>query len=146
MCSTAHMPKRFKVFATVVAALGWLTLAAQEKKTQEALAGTWEGKFKGTVFCVLKLEAGSKISGTLSPGKIALNDEGEITEAEPSPQDFPILNPRVEGSKLRFEWKEGPDDPEPVQFEMKLTGDGESELAILNAGDHPIKPIGLKRK
>lgn len=132
-------------------ALVALTLAAQQGKAQKAFAGAWEGKFKDTVFCLLKLEAGTKISGTMSPGKIAVNDEGDITEAEPSDpppsgQDLPILDPKLEGNKLSFEWKEGPDDPEPAKFEMTLTSEGEADLRIVVAGDHPIKPIRLKRK
>ena len=85
----------------------------------------------------------------MSPGRFTVNDEGEITEAEPSTpepsgKDLPILNPKVRDNTLSFDWKE--DDEEATQFEMKITGEGEAELRLLNTEGHLIKPIRLKRK
>jgi hypothetical protein len=142
--------RKFVLSLSLFGAFLWLPLAAQEGKTQKAFSGTWEGKFKGTVFCVLKLEAGSPISGMLSPGRISVNDDGDITEAEPSNpeppgKDFPILNPKVEDGKLSFEWKEGEADNETMKFEMKLTGESEAELRFVGI-DNPVKPIHLKKK
>jgi len=48
-----------------------------------------------------------------------------------------MLNPRVHGDTLSFEHKE---DGEVVKFEMKLVGDGQAELTILDA-PVPVKPI-----
>jgi hypothetical protein len=143
---TFNRPRLFFAFS-ILGALISLTLAAQEGKTQKAFAGTWEGKFKGTVFWVLKIDTGSKISGTMSPGKVSVNDEGDITDAQPSDsgEDFPILNPKIESNKLSFGWKEGESDDEPLQCEMTLIGDGEADLQV-DAGGHTIKPIRLKRK
>jgi hypothetical protein len=123
-------------------------LSAQDNQAQKAFAGTWEGKFKGAVFCVLKLEAGEKIAGTLSPGQITVNDDGDITDAqqsepEPSGKELPILNPRIEDGKLSFDWKDTDDDTS--KFELKITGEGEAELRLIGAGDH-IKPIVLRRR
>jgi hypothetical protein len=39
----------------------------------------WEGRFKDSVFCVLRIEVGDKITGTLSAGNIKMNDEGDDT-------------------------------------------------------------------
>jgi len=123
-------------------------LSAQENQAQKAFAGTWEGKFKGTVFCVLTLEAGEKISGTLSPGTITVNDDGDITDGqpsapEPSGKELPIMNPKIEDGKLSFDWKDSDDDTS--KFELKITGEGEAELRLVGAGDH-IKPIVLRRR
>jgi hypothetical protein len=123
-------------------------ISAQENQTQKAFAGTWEGKFKGAVFCVLKLEPGEKISGTLSPGTITVNDDGDITDAqpsepEPSGKELPILNPKIGDRKLSFDWKDTDDDTS--KFELKITGEGEAQLRLIEFGDH-IKPIILRRR
>jgi hypothetical protein len=125
-------------------AIFWLAplLTAQEGKPD--FAGTWQGSFKGTVFCVLQIEgAGDAISGTLRPGRITANDDGEITEAEPSPPDttYPLINPKVDGKTLAFEWKEG--DAELLKFEFVLNGASEGELRLVNE-DH-LKPIRMQR-
>lgn len=117
-------------------------LAAQDLKPD--FSGTWQGSSKGTVFCVLQIAAsGDAISGTLSPGRVTANDDGEITEAEPSPPDgkFPLLNPAAHGQTLAFQWKEG--DAELLNFEFKLTGPDEGELRLINE-DH-LKPIRMLR-
>jgi hypothetical protein len=143
------MPNRWKLALalSISAAFFCAMLPGQEKTAQQTFAGTWEGKFKGAVFCVLKLEAADKISGTLSPGKITVNDDGDITEAQPSDpsgKDLPILNPKIEGGNLSFDWKDSDDDA--LKFEMKITGEGEAELRLTGANDHPIKPILLRRR
>ena len=100
---------------------------------------------------MLKLEAGSKLSGTFSPGRVTVNDDGDIIDADPSEPDasgdgFPILNPKAVDAKLSFDWKEGEADDETLHFEMKLIGNGEAELRFAGAGAPTIKPIRLKRK
>lgn len=132
-----------------VLALALLAALSQQADAQKAFAGVWEAKFKDRVFCVLKVDMDDKITGTLSPGRITVNDEGDITDAEPSTpepsgKDLPILNPKVRDNTLSFVWKE--DDEEATQFEMKITGKGEAELRLLNTEGHALKPIRLKRK
>ena len=120
-------------------------LSAQDNSAQaNNFAGTWQGSFKGTVFCVLRLNADSGISGTLSPGKIATNEDGDLTEAEPSSPDatYPILNPKIDGKVLSFEWKEDSGD-EVLKLEMNLTGNNEAEMRFV--GEDRIKPIRLQR-
>jgi len=126
-----------------------LSTALCGQQTQKAFAGTREGKFKGAVFCLLKLEAGEKISGTLSPGRISVNEDGDITDAqpsdpEPSGKELPILNPKIEDGKLSFDWKDS--DDETSKFELKIMGEGEAELRFVGDSDHPIKPIVLRRR
>ena len=136
-------PYRFLLAVALLAAL------AQKANTGKEFAGVWEATFKDRVFCVLKLEVDDRITGTLSPGRITVNDEGDITNAEPSTpepsgDDLPILNPKVRDNTLSFDWKE--DDGEATQFEMEITGEGEAELRLLNTDGRVIKPIQLKRK
>jgi len=78
-----------------------------------------------------------------------VNEEGDITDAqpsdpEPSGKDRPILNPKIEGGKLSFDWKDS--DDETAKLELKITGEGEAELRFVEAGEHAIKPIVLRRK
>ena len=85
----------------------------------------------------------------MSPGTITVNDDGDITDAqpsdpEPSGKQLPILNPKIEDQKLSFDWKDSDDDRS--KFELKITGEGEAELRLIDAGDHPIKSIILRRR
>ena len=81
---------------------------SQQANANKAFAGVWEATFKDRVFCVLKVDMDDKITGTLSPGRITVNDEGDITDAEPSTaepsgHDLPILNPKVRDNTLSFD-------------------------------------------
>src|SRR5260370_35277564 len=73
-------------------------------------AGVWEAKFQDSVFCVLRIENGAKISGTVSVGSIRLNEDGELIAAEGSEKDYPILNPKLYDAKLTFDCKDESDD------------------------------------
>jgi hypothetical protein len=117
-------------------------LIAQDGK---AYAGVWEGRFKDSVFCVLRIEAGDKITGTLSAGNIKMNDEGDLVEAEGSEKDFPILNPKLYEDRLTFDWKDEGDDT-AVKFEMKLTGTGKAGLRVVFDEYRSFKPWLLTRK
>jgi hypothetical protein len=129
------------------------TAFAQDNTAPAPFAGTWHGSFKGTVFCVLKINTlyemngratATIISGTLSPGKISVNDDGDLTEAEPSAPDAaaPMLHARIDGKTLSFKWKETGED-EAVKLELRLTGDNQAEMR--SVGETRIKPIHLRR-
>ena len=91
----------------------------------EKFAGTWQASAKGTVFLVLKVKAGEKISGTLNAGHIELDDEGELKDATPVEDlEAPIFFARVEGDKLTFDFQDT--DNDVLTFELKLTGDRKS--------------------
>ena len=131
--------------ATPVLVLFALLPALARAQDLKAYAGVWEAKFKGDVFCVLKIEVNGKISGTLSAGSIDIGHEGELTNATPSDKSFPILNAKVERGALSFDWKDESDDP-AVEFEMKLTGLGKATLRMIYE-DHPnVKPWSITRK
>src|SRR6185295_8043097 len=67
-------------------AAAWLLIAAltafASPVAPEKFAGTWEAKAKGTVFLVLKISAGQKISGTMKAGKVHLDDAGDVLQFE----------------------------------------------------------------
>src|SRR5947207_2898004 len=105
-------------------AAAWLLvaglLAVASPAAPEKFAGTWEAKAKGTVFLVLKISAGNKISGTMKAGKVHMDEHGELIEvAPPETGESPIFFAEVEGEKLIFNFQD--EDEDVLQFELKLT-------------------------
>src|SRR3954447_16494425 len=85
-------------------------LAFASPAAPEKFAGTWEAKAKGTVFLVLKISAGQKISGTMKAGKVHLDDDGELLEvAPPEDTEAPIFFAQVDGDKLTFNYQDDAD-------------------------------------
>ena len=126
--------------AAVAALLAGLAAPAEKEK----FAGTWEATSKGTVYLVLKVKTGEKISGTLNAGKITMNDDGDLVEAGPvEDHEAPIFFAQVEGDKLTFGFQD--EDNTVMEFELKLTGDGAGELRIVDK-DHPkLKAFTVKK-
>jgi len=125
--------------------LACLPLAGQEAAAQKKFAGTWEAKFKDKVICTIRLKAGDPISGETDACNINIDANGDLQEPEPNErpdEPSPILNAKLHGDTLTFEEKDGDD---VLKFEMKLTGDGQAELRILDA-PVPVKPIHFARK
>jgi len=128
----------------VLPLLAALPLVAQDADAQKKFAGTWEAKFKDKVICTIKLKAGEKISGQMEACSISVDSNGDLQEQEsnePRDEPSPLLNPKIQGDILTFENK---DDDDVVKFEMKLTGEGQAELRILEAPVR-VKPIPFKR-
>jgi hypothetical protein len=125
--------------------LACLPLAGQDAEAQKKFAGTWEAKFKDKVICTIRLKASDPISGETDACNINVDANGDLQEPESTGQPdapSPILNPKLQGDTLTFEEKDGDD---VLKFEMKLTGDGQAELRILDA-PVPVKPIHFARK
>jgi len=110
----------------------------------EKFAGTWEAKAKGTIFLVLKISAGDKISGTMKTGPVKIDEKGELLDVGPPvDQENPIFFAQVEGEKLVFNCQD--DEEDVFQFELKLTGDDAGELRIVDK-DHPdLKGFTVRR-
>jgi hypothetical protein len=125
--------------------LACLPLVGQDAKAQKKFAGTWEAKFKDKVICIIRLKAGDQISGETDACSINTDANGDLQEPESTEQPdtpSPILNAKLRGDTLTFEEKDGDD---VLKFEMKLAGDGQAELRILDA-PVPVKPIHFARK
>jgi hypothetical protein len=91
------------------------------------------------------LKAGDQISGETAACNINVDANGDLQEPESTDQPdspSPILNAKLHGETLNFEEKDGDD---VLKFEMKLAGDGQAELRILDA-PVPVKPIHFARK
>ena len=115
----------------------------EDSAAQKHFAGTWQAKFNGSVFLTLRLEPGTRISGTVSTGRITVDDDGELTEAEASPEgkESDVMHARIDGERLTFETD---DDGELTKFEMRITSDGKAELRFVGQ-PVKIKPIRLNR-
>jgi len=106
-------------------------------------AGTWEAKFNGSTFCVLKIQAGdsAQISGSMTGVDINVDDEGNLRSVEARSDEFPILRPALESGNLRFEWSDDSGEA-PLKFELKVTGDREAQLTFLSVPEGmKIKPL-----
>jgi hypothetical protein len=114
------------------------TLLGQENP-EKKFTGTWEARFNGTVFCVLKIQFGEKLSGTMSAVDIGVDGEGNLSSAQAKDEEFPILRPSLENGSLIFEWTDDPNE-DALKFEMKLTGKQEAQVRFVTT------PEGVKIK
>ena len=136
-----HMPR----VLSLLPVLACLPLAAQDADVQKKFAGTWEAKYKDKVICTIRVKAGETISGETADCTINVDENGDLQEPDSTQhgdEGSPMLNPRVRGDTLAFENK---DNDEVIKFEMKLVGDGQAELTILDS-PVPLKPIHFARK
>ena len=140
---TPIMKNRRKILFLCSFALSCALLNAQDAAAQKPFRGTWEAKFHGNVFCTVVLKPGEKMSGTVSTGRITVNDEGDLIEAEPSPtgKESDIMRAAIDGDRLTFEID---DDGDLLKFEMTITGAGKAELRFVVAPSK-IKPLPLER-
>jgi hypothetical protein len=125
-------------------------------KAAKRFAGVWKATFEDKHYDVLELAAdGSKVSGTLSPGQVMLDEQnGEVNAVgdEPSPEaGQPIIEPEIDGDKLTFKWHEAEEGSETVQYIMELSGEDEAELRFLKPptmsdGQALPAPVKLKRE
>ena len=130
----------------VYVCLAVLPIAAADTDPQQRFAGTWEAKFKGTVFCTIKLKAGERISGATYACRIHVNANGDLVEPDPAEgadTPAPILDPVIDGDTLSFEMSDDGDGR--IKLTLTLTGDGVADLHFLNAPVE-IKPIRFQRK
>jgi hypothetical protein len=129
-----------------IAALFVFAAAAATAAQGERFAGTWQATFKNTVFLVLKVKTGEKVSGTLNAGGLTVNDDGDLQEVRPvgdGDHESPIFFAKIEGDKLAFDFQD--DDAEVMHFELTLKGEAAGELRLVDK-DHPnVKPFTVKK-
>ena len=125
--------------------LACLPLTAQDADVQKKFAGTWEAMFKDKVICTIRVRAGEAISGETADCSINVDENGDLKEPDSTDRPdkpSPMLNPKLQSDTLTFEEKDGDD---VLKFEMKVVGDGQAELRILDA-PVPVKPIHFARQ
>jgi len=135
---------RYPIALVSIAALA-SGLAAARASEGQRFAGTWEARYKGTLICTIKVEAGDKITGALYGCSINVNNDGDLLDSEiPIKPDeaSPIRNFSVREKTLSFEVNDGGD---AMKFALVITGEGQAELQFLEA-PVKIKPIRFERK
>ena len=82
-----------------------LQASPQASDTAEKFVGTWHWMFKGRSFSTMILvRSGSGFTGSVTPTQIALNDDGELSQADPSEDStpIPITKATLKGSALHI--------------------------------------------
>ena len=117
-----------------------------QDRPEKKFTGTWEARFNGDVFCVLKIQPGDKLTGSMSSVDIGVDKDGNLSSAQACDEEFPILKPSIENDSLMFEWTDDPTE-DPLKFEMKLTGKQEAQLRFVTAPEGvKIKPFTFTKR
>jgi beta-lactamase regulating signal transducer with metallopeptidase domain len=105
-----------------------LQTSSEPSNTAEKYAGTWHWMFDGRSFATMILvRNGSGFTGTVTGSRIALNDDGRLSRADPSEDSTPspITKAKLEGSALHVTVGDG---NEPVEFVVTLKDDTHAEI------------------
>lgn len=108
--------------------------------------GTWQATFAGHSFMTLTLSAaGDKLTGTMSPCRIALDANGKLTSAERGSEGggWHIIDARLDGSKLSVKAKEDA-SADVDEFEMSLTSPNTAEFKPVG-GPMAVEPWPMTR-
>lgn len=111
---------------------------------KQDFAGTWHWMFHGRSFSTMVLvRNGSEISGTVTPSKIALDDSGELSKADPADDNTPteITKTKLEGNALRVTIGDG---NQPFEFFVTLKDATHAEIHPIGAPSN-MKPIQAER-
>jgi len=112
--------------------------------TAQMFAGTWHWMFHGQSFATMSLvQNGSGITGTVTGSKIALDDNGELSRADPSDNSAPsqISKAKLEGNALHVTVTDG---NQPFEFIVTLKDATHAEIHPIGAPPN-MKPIQAER-
>jgi len=118
-----------------------LQARSEPSNTAEKFAGTWHWMFDGRSFATMILvRSGSGFTGSATPSRIALNDDGGLLRADPSEDSTPkpITKARLEGSALHITVMDG------FEFIVTLKDDTHAEIHPKGAPPN-MKPIPAER-
>jgi beta-lactamase regulating signal transducer with metallopeptidase domain len=121
-----------------------LQASSEPSKTAEKFAGTWHWMFHGRSFATMILiRDGSGFTGTVTGSRIALNDEGGLSQADPTEDSTPkpITKASLEGSALHVTVGEG---KEPFEFIVTLKDETHAEIHPKGAPRN-MKPIPAEK-
>jgi beta-lactamase regulating signal transducer with metallopeptidase domain len=130
--------------STVLARAVSLQEASASTNTAQTFVGTWHWMFHGQSFSTMILvQNGSWIAGTVTPSRIALNDDGELSQADPSEDSTPspISKTKLEGNALRITVGDG---DHPFEFLVTLKDATHAEIHPIGAPPN-MKPIQAER-
>jgi beta-lactamase regulating signal transducer with metallopeptidase domain len=118
-----------------------LQAGSEASKTAEKFAGTWHWLFDGRSFSTMILvRSGSGFSGSVTPSRITLSDDGVLLQADPSEDSTPapITKVTLEGSALHITVGDG--------FAFTVTLKDATHAEIHPAGAPPnMKPIPAEK-
>jgi len=117
-----------------------LQASSEPSNTAEEFAGTWHWMFDGTSFAMMILvRSGSGFTGSVTPSRIALNDDGGLLRADPAEDSAPkpIIKATLEGSALHI-------TVDGFQFTMTLKDDTDAEIHPVGAPPN-MKPIPAQK-
>ena len=106
--------------------------------------GTWHWMFHGQSFTTMILvQNGSGITGSVTGSKIALDDNGELSRADPSENSAPspITKTKLEGNALHVTVM---DENQPFEFIVTLKNATHAEIHPIGAPPN-MKPIEAER-
>jgi beta-lactamase regulating signal transducer with metallopeptidase domain len=121
-----------------------LQAGSVSSNTAETFAGTWHWMFNGKSFATMILvRDGSGFTGSVTPSRIALNDGGGLSRAEPSENSAPspITKAKLEGSALQVTVGDG---NEPIEFIVTLKDETHAEIHPKGAPPN-MKPIPAEK-
>jgi beta-lactamase regulating signal transducer with metallopeptidase domain len=121
-----------------------LQAGSASSNTAETFAGTWQWMFNGKSFATMVLvRNGSGFTGSVTPSRIALNDDGGLSRADPSENSIPspISKARLESSALHISVGNG---KEPIEFIVTLKDETHAEIHPKGAPPN-MKPIPAEK-
>jgi beta-lactamase regulating signal transducer with metallopeptidase domain len=130
--------------STVLARAVSLQEVSASTNTAQMFAGTWHWMFHGQSFSTMILaQNGSGITGTVTPSRIALDDHGELSKADPSDNSAPapISKAKLEGNALHVTVG---DENQPFEFIVTLKDATHAEIHPIGAPPN-MKPIQAER-
>jgi beta-lactamase regulating signal transducer with metallopeptidase domain len=130
--------------STVLARAVSLQEASVSTNTAQMFTGTWHWMFHGQSFATMILvQNGSGITGSVTGSKIALDDDGELSRADPSENSAPspITKTKLEGNALHVTVM---DENQPFEFIVILKNATHAEIRPIGAPPN-MKPIQAER-
>ena len=118
--------------------------ASAPAQTAQRFAGIWHWMFHERSFATMILvQNGSGITGTVTGSKIALDDAGELSKADPSDSSAPapITKTKMEGNALHVTVT---DDNQPFEFLVTLKDATHAEIHPIGAPPN-MKPIRAEK-
>jgi hypothetical protein len=107
-----------------------LQVKSEHSNAAKQFARTWHRMFDGRSFVtIILVPTGSGFTGTVTPSRIKLNDDGALLRAVPGEDATPkpIDKAMLEGSALRINVSDG------VQFTVTLNDDTHAEIHPMGA-------------
>jgi beta-lactamase regulating signal transducer with metallopeptidase domain len=118
-----------------------LQASSDASNTAEKFAGTWHWMFDGKSFATMDLvRSASGLTGSVTASQIRLNDDGTLSQADPSDDRTPksISKATLDGSALHVTVADG--------FEFTVTLKDDTHAEILPGGAPPnMKPIPAEK-